>query len=294
MGTLKFKTSEFGFEGVEIETNRRLTAEDCTEEFIRGCRAESDSDISSWDDVELEEKKEGYVYGANFENEDSRIIAPYKDLAAELLQRVNDGAFSKKTTYSGKIASTIVTYDLGCSYPNEGDFVVARWEALHGPTPPARAETLRLHGLWVNRPVGSCDPEGKQADLSGQDLSYANLRRADMTDASLTEANLTGALLREAELNGAILTGANLTGADLTGAYLLAANLTGADLSNANLTGASLTGADLSNANMVGANMIGANLSGAILDGANLKGADLTGANLTGAILTDAILPERT
>jgi len=57
MGTLKFKASGEDFEGVELETNRRLTAEDCTEGFIRGCRAESDSDISSWDDVELEEKK---------------------------------------------------------------------------------------------------------------------------------------------------------------------------------------------------------------------------------------------
>jgi len=69
-------------------------------------------------------KNKGYVYSANFENDSKsyfKIIAPYKDLAAELLQRVNDGAFSENTTYSGKMSSTIVTYDLGCSYPNEED-----------------------------------------------------------------------------------------------------------------------------------------------------------------------------
>ncbi|MES2788167.1 MAG: pentapeptide repeat-containing protein, partial [Planctomycetota bacterium] len=66
------------------------------------------------------------------------------------------------------------------------------------------------------------------------------------------------------------LTGANLTGADLYGANLTRANLTGADLYGANLTGANLTGADLYGANLTGANLTGADLYGANLYGANL------------------------
>ena len=59
------------------------------------------------------------------------------------------------------------------------------------------------------------------------------------------------------------LTGANLTGADLYGANLTVANLTGADLYGANLTRANLTGADLTRANLTVANLTRANLYGA-------------------------------
>ena len=48
-------------------------------------------------------------------------------------------------------------------------------------------------------------------------------------------ADLTGANLTRADLTGAYLTGANLTRADLTGAYLTDAYLTGANLTGADL-----------------------------------------------------------
>lgn len=66
-------------------------------------------------------------------------------------------------------------------------------------------------------------------------ISYlygANLSGADLSDANLSGANLSGA-----DLSGAYLDGADLSGADLSGAYLDGADLSGADLSYVNLSG---------------------------------------------------------
>ena len=69
--------------------------------------------------------------------------------------------------------------------------------------------------------------------------------RADLSGAELSRADLSGANLSGAELSRAYLSGANLSGADLSGADLSGAYLSGADLSGANLSGAHLSGADL-------------------------------------------------
>ena len=55
-------------------------------------------------------------------------------------------------------------------------------------------------------------------DLSGTDLSSANLSNARLSGANLSKANLSGARLSETNLGGASLTEADLTGAILTGA----------------------------------------------------------------------------
>ena len=99
----------------------------------------------------------------------------------------------------------------------------------------------------------------------------------------LHNADLTGA-----ELSKADLVGAQLGGADLTGAWLVQANLIGTWLGRADLTGAQLSGADLTDAGLYEANLTGAQLSGANLTDAGLGGASLTGAQLTGANLTGA------
>jgi uncharacterized protein YjbI with pentapeptide repeats len=91
-----------------------------------------------------------------------------------------------------------------------------------------------------------------------------------------------------ADLSGANLSGANLSWADLSGANLSGADLSRADLSGANLSRADLSGANLSWADLSGANLSGANLSWADLSGANLIGADLSGANLSRANLSRA------
>ena len=142
---------------------------------------------------------------------------------------------------------------------------------------------LEQHKLWLN----SNEEEGKRADLSG-----ANLSGADLSDADLTCANLYGANLFGADLTCANLYGANLYGANLSDANLYRTNLTGADL-----TGANLSSADLRYATLILAHLYRADLTGADLRCADLSGADLTGANLRGAdlefaILTDTILDD--
>ena len=89
---------------------------------------------------------------------------------------------------------------------------------------------LADHALWLKD-----TSQGVKANLTGADLS-----RADLTGANLSEANLF-----KADLTGANLSEANLSIADLTGAHLSKANLSKANLYGANLYGADLTGADL-------------------------------------------------
>ena len=89
------------------------------------------------------------------------------------------------------------------------------------------------------------------ADLSGARLQGVNFRKADLSDANLRNAKLCEADSKTvSELDKRVgpptelfkldLTEADLTGADLTGADLTRADLTGADLTGANLTGADL------------------------------------------------------
>ena len=127
---------------------------------------------------------------------------------------------------------------------------------------------IEKHEKWLRNQGG-----GTRADLRGANLSGANLSGADLYGANLSGANLSGADLYVANLSGADLSGANLSGADLRGA-----NLYGADLYGADLRGADLRGANLYGANLRGANLYGANLYGADLHRANLYGANLSGA----------------
>jgi hypothetical protein len=91
-------------------------------------------------------------------------------------------------------------------------------------------EIIKSHGRWLRNEEG-----GERANLSD-----ANLSGADLSDADLSDANLRGADLSDANLRGANLSDANLSDANLSGAYLR-----GADLSDADLSGAYLRGADL-------------------------------------------------
>lgn len=129
------------------------------------------------------------------------------------------------------------------------------------------------------------DPNLSGADLTRANLSHANLRGADLIDANLSDADLRGADLSDANLGGASLRDCDLSGADLTGADLIDANLSDADLCDADLGRASLNDAKLLDADLSHANLCHADLCRA-----DLSRADLSHANLSDAILTDAIL----
>jgi hypothetical protein len=110
--------------------------------------------------------------------------------------------------------------------------------------------------------------------------AIASLRGAEgLPRFELSGANLSGADLRYENLKGAPLEGADLSNADLRGANLITAELSGANLSGADLSGANLTAADLS-----GANLHRAHLGEAILRVAKLSDADFSDANLSGAV----------
>ena len=108
------------------------------------------------------------------------------------------------------------------------------------------------------------------------DLSGANLSGADLREANFSDANLRGAVLSEANFSGADLRGAafietdlsetDLSGADLRGAHLKRANLSGADLRRADLHSATLVDVDLTGADLTGSRIYGVSAWGLKLD----------------------------
>ncbi|AFZ09272.1 pentapeptide repeat protein [Oscillatoria nigro-viridis PCC 7112] len=93
--------------------------------------------------------------------------------------------------------------------------------------------------------------EPGQNDLSGINLSSANLTRADLSFVNLSGANLSSANLDSATLWGTILTGANLSDAILDYAEL-ASDLVDVDLREASLECTQLIGTNLTRANLMG------------------------------------------
>jgi len=104
--------------------------------------------------------------------------------------------------------------------------IVSRWDS----------NKVLLCGQYES--VKDCLVKNKNANLSGADLSGADLYGANLSRADLSGADLYGANLSRADLSGAYLYGAYLYGADLYGADLSGANLSGANLSRADLSGA--------------------------------------------------------
>ena len=109
------------------------------------------------------------------------------------------------------------------------------------------SEIIRSEGIWVEQNIdpttnlrtGKFQIKGNVYEIKPDaNLSGADLSGADLLEINLEGANLEGANLREASLIGASLEGANLKNADLfrvnlSGAYLFGANLEGAFLTDA-------------------------------------------------------------
>jgi Pentapeptide repeats (8 copies) len=95
------------------------------------------------------------------------------------------------------------------------------------------------------------NPELKP-DLSGANLSDADLRKANLSGTHLVQADLS-----ETDLKWADLRGADLSEANLWDAVLCHANLRGANLSKVDLRGALLIQADLCDATLTGSSVYG-------------------------------------
>ncbi len=118
-------------------------------------------------------------------------------------------------------------------------------------------------------------------DLSGADLTDAELVGIDLSQGHLSEARLIGAHLARAELADI-----DLLNADLSDAHLMSTHLVGADLRLANLRGADLREAEMAEVNLSEADLSGVNLEGAL---------DTTGEQLEQAkSLAGATLPDGT
>ncbi len=91
---------------------------------------------------------------------------------------------------------------------------------------------------WDDAIVNFLQHDGEARDLSGAQLSYADLTREDLRAANLSDTDLRFANLSQCDLRAANLTNSNLESADLRVADLRGANLLGARLSHAKVAGA--------------------------------------------------------
>lgn len=147
-------------------------------------------------------------------------------------------------------------------------------------------------------------------DLSGADLSVANLCRADLTNCNLIDADLGYSYLHSAILKDCNMKELSFGRADMTEADLSGSDLSGADLNNTILYGANLSGikgkfiilegakvreANFSSADLENGNISNLDLNGVNFDKANLKGAKLISSNLSNSLnLQNALFDDNT
>lgn len=157
------------------------------------------------------------------------------------------------------------------------------------------------HAKWLK----SGGVDGKRANLSGQDLSMADLSNLDFTrglffGARLERANISRCVLAYAGLRDAHLGYSHLGATDFTGANLAGVLAPGSDFSRACLQQALLDGANFDGSLFVGADFSEArgrfihfdrcNLANAIFDNAVFEDIHFTEANLSNASVKEASL----
>jgi len=110
---------------------------------------------------------------------------------------------------------------------------------------------LECHRKWIE----TKGIEGKNADLSGCDLSDSKLRGCDLSGCDLSDSNLSRCDLSGCDLRGCDLSDSNLSRCDLSGCDLRGCDLRGCDLSDSNLSRC-----DLSDSNLSGCDLSGCDL----------------------------------
>ncbi len=153
-------------------------------------------------------------------------------------------------------------------------------ELLRGGDPAGLGQVLAIWRSLTNEPL---DLSG--TDLTGAELSFADLRNArfdgaNLTDALVDEANFEGASFRGGSLEGVVGTDANFSQADLSKTNLKWGELQGGNFTNANLSNSNLHDATLIYGNFTNASFERADMDGTTIIGSNLTGATFSGANL--------------
>ena len=169
-------------------------------------------------------------------------------LSQRTLKLTEQGQVTRRHTEAiGQLGSDKLDVRIGGIYALE---CVARASARHHP---AMMEVLTAFiPRALTRAMAAADPGGREPERSTRPDVQAALTVAGRREAKrdIQPMNLTGTDLTRADLHGANFTRADLGGADLTGADLHGADLTSANLGRADLTGADLHGADLTRARL--------------------------------------------
>lgn len=145
--------------------------------------------------------------------------------------------------------------------------------------------------------LGSQTSEGLTIDLSGADLTEANLDGAKLlgglfTDITAPRLSMVNALMQHSSFWRSDLSGATLDGIEVFGAGIGESNLDGASMRGASMRGGlidvSMVGGDLTGAALYYEDTVDVDFTDAVLDGASLEYARRL--NLTGASMRDFTL----
>lgn len=121
-------------------------------------------------------------------------------------------------------------------------------------------EVIRKHKLWLNGEEG-----GERAILVDRDLSGLDMSGADLRDAHMERADMRGASIDNADMRDAHMRGANMESIEMRGA-----NMESAEMVNVNMRFATMIGANMENANMEYADIRNANMGDTNMNGANI------------------------
>ncbi len=124
------------------------------------------------------------------------------------------------------------------------------------------------------------------------DLKHPDLSWADLSRQNLMWANLEGCDLSWAKMNRANLVLANLKNADLTGAQLKKCNFSNTNIERANLLRAELSGSHFYRTNAIGAAFIEAKLDNVVVKESDFSQADFTKASLNGAEFSNVAMQD--
>lgn len=166
-------------------------------------------------------------------------------------------------------------------------------EALDEVTVPAEPKLLvtdiEARGLSV----------GPGADLSGEDLSYAqmgwrNLKGADLSGCTALKSVLTRAILAGANLSNGVFTDSDMYGARFQGCraeHTVFDNcvLNQALFEDSVMVGASFKGTTLEDCEFMNADLRGVSFAGAHIEFTNFSGARMDGADFVGAMLKKVV-----